>query len=188
MPAACPRERPLIVGVLLAAGSATRFGADKLVQSLPDGTPLAVAAGRALLAGVDRGVVVVRSADAPPARLLAELGFQVVIAAEAQRGMGHSLAAGVAASADAAGWLIALADMPLVRPQTVAALAERLRQGSALVAPVYGGRRGHPVGFGRAYRERLLRCHGDQGARQLLTRDAARLQLLAVDDPGVLQD
>ena len=37
-----------VVGILLAAGSASRFGADKLAATLPDGTPVGVAALRNL--------------------------------------------------------------------------------------------------------------------------------------------
>ena len=36
-------------GILLAAGRSSRFGADKLLQPMPDGTRVAVAAARALV-------------------------------------------------------------------------------------------------------------------------------------------
>jgi len=51
-------EGPL-VGLLLAAGSSRRFGADKLTQPLPEGDWLAVRACRNLLAGIDRVLAVV---------------------------------------------------------------------------------------------------------------------------------
>ncbi|HEY7944089.1 MAG TPA: NTP transferase domain-containing protein, partial [Casimicrobiaceae bacterium] len=56
-------DRP-IVGVLLAAGSGSRFGGDKLLAKLADGTPLALAALSTLAAAVDVVVAVVRPADA----------------------------------------------------------------------------------------------------------------------------
>ena len=46
--------------------------------------------------------------------------------------MGLSLACGVRASADAPGWVIALADMPYILPATIAALVRCLRRGAAL--------------------------------------------------------
>ena len=63
-----------IVGVLLAAGSATRFGGDKLLRPLPDGTPIGVAALKNLAAAVDTVVAVVRIGDEALATALAAHG------------------------------------------------------------------------------------------------------------------
>jgi molybdenum cofactor cytidylyltransferase len=65
-----------LVGILLAGGSGTRFrasgGGDKLLHPLPDGTPIAVAALRQLVAAVPRVVAVVRpGADSLAAALRA---------------------------------------------------------------------------------------------------------------------
>jgi xanthine dehydrogenase accessory factor len=54
-----PGMRP-IVGLLLAAGSARRFGADKLMAALPDGRMVGQAAALALRPGVDRAIAIVR--------------------------------------------------------------------------------------------------------------------------------
>ncbi len=56
-------ERGPIVGVLLAAGSATRFGGDKLLAPLVDGAPIGVAALRNLGPAVDVVLAVVRPGD-----------------------------------------------------------------------------------------------------------------------------
>ncbi|NIR61750.1 MAG: hypothetical protein GWO02_20815, partial [Gammaproteobacteria bacterium] len=48
--------------------------------------------------------------------------------------------------------------------------------------------RGHPVGFAARFRDELLACRGDTGARVLLERQAERLVTFATDDPGVLAD
>ncbi|MCB1749119.1 MAG: NTP transferase domain-containing protein, partial [Gammaproteobacteria bacterium] len=64
-----------VIGLLLAAGSARRFGADKLLARLPGGdTVLATSAGR-LVAAVDAALAVVPAADHARARLLDELGL-----------------------------------------------------------------------------------------------------------------
>ena len=44
----------------------------------------------------------------------------------AQEGMGASLACGVMASPDASGWIVALADMPWIRPATIQSVAAAL--------------------------------------------------------------
>jgi molybdenum cofactor cytidylyltransferase len=102
--------------------------------------------------------------------------------------MGTSLAAGVRAAAEADGWVIALADMPFVRPETIAKIVKAMEQGAAIAAPKTGGQRGHPVGFARAFFEALSSLKGDAGAREVLKRYPDRIVLCEVDDPGVLRD
>ena len=180
-----------LAALLLAAGSARRFGSDKLLAPLADGTPVALAAARAIQAGMPPGaalVAVIRPEQTTLAKLLRAAGWQVVQSPQAALGMGHSLAAGVEASREAGGWLIALADMPFIQPQSIAAVAAALASGAPLAASCYLSQRGHPVGFGAAYREELLALDGDAGARHLIQRDRAQLRTLEVDDPGVLLD
>ncbi|WP_058554814.1 NTP transferase domain-containing protein [Thiohalocapsa sp. ML1] len=177
-----------IQALLLAAGAGRRFGADKLAARLPDGTPVGVAAARNLLAAGREVLAVVRAAEDGIGPLLAALGVRVVGCAEAELGMGHSLACGVRASPEADGWLVALADMPRVQPASIAAVAAALAGGAALAAPVLAGRRGHPVGFAGCWREQLLALRGDTGARALLAEHPGRIVGVPVDDPGVLRD
>lgn len=177
-----------IVGLLLAAGQGRRFGGDKLLQALADGTPVAVAAARALKAACAESIAVLRPEQGALASLLEAEGLRVVRCAAARSGMGHSLAAGVAASRDAHGWLVALADMPCIRVATLQAVAELIVGGAALAAPSYAGRRGHPVGFAARWRDALLALEGDEGARAILQQSRFLLHVLETDDPGVLQD
>ena len=181
-----------IVGLLLAAGQGRRFGADKLLQPLADGTPVAVAAARALKAACPCSIAVLRPEQDALAALLEAEGLTVVRCAAARSGMGHSLAAGVAAGSaawrDVAGWLVALADMPCIRVPTLQRVGEAIAGGAALAAPTHAGRRGHPVGFAARWTDALLALEGDEGARAILRQQAALLQSFETDDPGVLQD
>ena len=108
----------MISGILLAAGAARRFGGGKLLQTLPDGTAIGLASLRNLQAALDRVVVVTRPGDQAAAKLYASAGAQTIVCVDAALGMGHSLAAGVAHETQARGWVVALADMPNVKPQT----------------------------------------------------------------------
>jgi molybdenum cofactor cytidylyltransferase len=181
-----------VVGVLLAAGSGSRFGGDKLLAKLADGRPLASAALSALAAGVDAVIAVVRPDDAALQALLGESGAQVAICTDAAEGMGASLACGVREVQhrfpDARGAIIALADMPWLSPSTVARVAAALRRGAVLAAPTHGGKRGHPVAIGSTYFAELRMLSGDEGAKKLLAAHAAEIELIAVEDPGVLRD
>jgi molybdenum cofactor cytidylyltransferase len=86
----------------------------------------------------------------------------------------------------AEGWLVALGDMPHVQPATIAALCDALAAGAAIAAPVYRGRRGNPVGFGREHLEALLALEGDQGARAILASQP--VTLVEVADAGIFGD
>lgn len=178
----------MIVGILLAAGSGTRFGAHKLLHPLPDGTPMAVAALRNLAQGVDEVIAVVRPGDTELMQLLTREKVQVLPCAHAEQGMGASLACGVCAAPDAEGWIIALADMPFVPGEIIRTLAARLKAGDAIVAPAYLGQRGHPVGFGHAFYPALSALSADQGARNILQQHPDRLTLIPCTDPGVVRD
>jgi len=61
-----------IVGLLLAAGSASRFGSDKLRHALPHGVPIAVQSARHLKLELPRVVAVVRPASAELGQALRE--------------------------------------------------------------------------------------------------------------------
>jgi molybdenum cofactor cytidylyltransferase len=177
-----------ITGILLAAGCGSRFGANKLLAPLADGTPLAIAAARRLRSVLGEVVAVVRPADPVLSALLTAEGLQIVVCENAHAGMGASLAAGVAASRAARGWLVALADMPFIQDSTLRRAVQALETGALLVAPFHAGRRGHPVGFHSSFRDELLTLSGDAGARAILARHATALTCLDVDDAGVVLD
>ncbi len=182
-----------IRGILLAAGSSSRFGANKLLHPLPAGTagagmPIAVASARNLAAALPNPIAVVRPGVPALESALREAGCEVVVCPNADEGMGASLAFAVAAARDAYGWVVALADMPYLRPDTITAVAQWVADGAVIAAPVHNGGRGHPVGLTEWVREELLALRGDEGARRILQRHAGSIQLIPVDDPGTLRD
>jgi molybdenum cofactor cytidylyltransferase len=177
-----------IVGILLAAGASRRFGSDKLTRSLPDGDPVAVRACRNLLAGTDRVLAVVRPGSEKLAALLQTEGAEIRVCADAEQGMGASLGFGIRACPEAAGWLIALADMPWIEPVTIRKVADALRSGTAIAAPCWQGRRGHPVGFAHALGPELAVLSGDEGAKAVIQAHLDQLRLIDCADSGVLRD
>lgn len=182
--------RPLsnIVGILLAAGAGLRFGGDKLLHPLEDGVAIAAHAARNLLAALPDVVAVVRWGDFPLYDMLEQEGCQVTMFQGASRGMGASLAHGIAQARTADGWVIALADMPKIAPETIRKAVAALQAGAPVARSVYKGQGGHPVGFSARLRDELLALDGDTGARAVIERHKAELQLIECDDPGVLLD
>ncbi|MGH7179104.1 MAG: nucleotidyltransferase family protein, partial [Tepidisphaeraceae bacterium] len=85
-------------------------------------------------------------------------------------------------------WLIALADMPFVSPETLRTVIRHLEAGATITAPSFNGQRGHPVGFGRSLYGELIALEGDVGAREVLARHANKLKILVCTDPGICRD
>jgi CTP:molybdopterin cytidylyltransferase MocA len=177
-----------VVAILLAAGSSRRFGGDKLLAPWR-GRPLFEHALEALLASpavVETIVVVQPGFAVPPARP----HCRFVVNPDHAEGMGASLRAGVrAASADAEAYLVVLADMPGITPALIASLvACHAAAGKAIVVPVCGGRRGHPVVLGAALRETLLGITGDVGAREIIRAHPEWVAEFETQDESVLFD
>ncbi len=176
------------VGLLLAAGQSTRFGGNKLLHPLENGTPMVLASARHLRTALADTIAVVDPQDTEVASLLALEGLQVVGNPRTGEGVGTSIACGVAASRFASGWVIALGDMPYIPPTVIQAVVARLARGADIVAPVYRGQRGHPVGFSARHAAALMRLAADEGARGIIAAHRDALELIEVQDRGVVVD
>lgn len=178
-------SRPTIV--VLAAGQGRRFGprGHKLLQAFGAGTVLSATLGHAIQTSWPVAVVTTPSLVAAVSPWVATRDLVVLDENEADRGMGHSIAAGILAHSGARGWLILPGDMPLVRPASIQAVGAALADHSVAYAQ-HRGRRGHPVGFGAEMYSELIALTGDEGARRLIARYPA--SAVEVDDPGVLID
>jgi molybdenum cofactor cytidylyltransferase len=177
-----------LIGILLAAGASTRFGADKLTQPMPDGEWVAVRACLNLLSAVDRVIAVVRPGAHELSLRLAATGAKVLECAVAEQGMGCSLAFAIANSPDADGWVVALADMPWISSATINRVAEAVTDGAHIAAPSWRGQRGHPVGFANVLAAKLLELSGDRGARSVIETNAYLVTLIETNDVGVIKD
>lgn len=182
-----------MIGILLAAGFSRRFGvADKLLQPLPDGRLIAIAAAENLIQAIPTCIAVVRAENKVLAQLLADKGFKLVFCDENKPEMADSLATAIRFAASfveaADGFVIALADMPYIKAETIRAVATQLKADASIVMPTYQGQRGHPVGFSAKFRHELESLHGDEGARSIIKRYLDELTLLACEDAGILAD
>jgi molybdenum cofactor cytidylyltransferase len=180
----------MIVGILLAAGRGSRFGGQKLLARMPNlpNSPMVVEASAANLLRAVGSVIAVTRREEKLMRVLDDCGCRIVVNERADEGMGVSLAAGIAASEDASGWIVALADMPYIQSGTIVRVRDALLAGAPLAIPVRGGARGHPVGFGREFRDALLALQGDTGAKALVADHLHCATLIEVDDLGITAD
>ena len=181
-----------IAAVVLAAGSARRFGSDKRRHPI-DGVAMLSRTLTVYRQALDEVAAVIRPGERDVAELVSLAGCRVVEAADAAAGQSRSLAAGVAAfsaqtSPRVDGLLVGLGDMPCVSVETLRSLvAAMIENPDVVVRPRCAGHPGNPIGFPRHLFDALTRIEGDTGARQIV---AARDDVLFidVDDPGILQD
>jgi CTP:molybdopterin cytidylyltransferase MocA len=196
-------SQPNVAGVLLAAGQGSRLGQPKALIVV-GGQSLARRGIELLHAGGATPVVVVTGAAGPgalgppgpgaggspagPAELSAGSGPDVITAHNPDwaSGMGSSLAVGLAAapaSCDAA--VIALADQPLVGPDSVRRLIAACRDGASVAVACYHGRLRNPVLIGRVHwAEVAALAAGDVGARQFLRAHPELVTAVECGDTG----
>lgn len=182
-----------MIGILLSAGFSRRFGSDdKLLQLLPDGCPIALAAGKSLIEAIPISIAVLRPENIALAEMLLCSGFKVIFCTEKDQEMADSLALAIRFSANfeaaSNGFVIALADMPHIKAGTIRAIANKLSDSASIVIPTYKNQRGHPVGFSAKFRNELENLQGDEGARSIIKHYPNEVQLLPVDDAGILVD
>jgi molybdenum cofactor cytidylyltransferase len=174
----------------MAAGRSRRFGAtDKRRARLDDGRVLLACAVERASEVFDNCYVVLREDDDP-----GSLGLSpdtgLIRAVHADRGLGSSLADAVGVLDGMPGpeaLAVLLGDMPDIAPATLASLG-RAASRDAILCPVHGGRRGHPVLFGRALWPELAALQGDRGGREVVCRHASRVREIHVEDAGIHRD
>ena len=152
---------PSVACILLAAGSARRFGGGKLFAQL-GGQPLwEWAAERLEQAGFESRYLVVDPAiEAHPTRS----GWDRVENPFADEGIASSIRAGVQAASDQSRIVIALADMPFIDSAHFTALAH---SDGVIFTRYPDGRPGCPAAFPASAFISLLDLRGDRGAAAL---------------------
>lgn len=179
---------PEVFGLVLAAGRSRRFAGDKRRALLPCGRTLLQASVENARAAFPQIWVVLRPDDDAQALGLSP-DVQIVRCADADLGMGHSLACGIRALQDSAASAAAvlLADMPWIKPDTLRQLAS-MADPRRIALPVHAGQRGHPVIIGRNFWPELVTLQGDQGAKAVIAANQPHCEVLQTEDSGVLRD
>lgn len=186
-----PVASPTVHGVVLAAGTSSRYGGSNKLLELIDGEPVVTHTVEAVRAAGLDGITVILGHDAERVGA-AVSGLRVNLQTNDRyaEGQSTSVATGVAAArergADAV--LIALGDMPFVSVETIETLLSvYARNAGDAVAAACGGKRGNPVLFDERFFDALSSVEGDVGGRELLYSDPGAVAV-ETGDPGVLHD
>jgi len=177
-----------LAGIVLAAGTSARFGADNKLLARYGGQPMVRSVVEAALATDLDPVIVVTGHDAYGVQEALN-GLEVVVAhnAEFETGQAGSLKTGIAAvPPGCAGAMILLGDMPDVSAEIINQLLDEFTGEDCIIVPQHDGMRGNPVILGAGNFAVLEKTSGDKGARSLLSGD--NVCTIEVDSDAVLRD
>jgi molybdenum cofactor cytidylyltransferase len=170
-----------VVAIILAAGSARRFGSIKQLQEFRGDVLVRRAVRTAEQVCGNRTLLVTGNEGQLVADACRPLSGYFVHNEQYKEGMGRSIACAVGAvQTTAAAILLLLADQPLVTAAHLQALLNLWKASpQSIVASSYAGTVGPPIVFPRRCFAELTDLQGDTGARNILQRHAA--SVIAVD-------
>ena len=170
-----------IAGILLAAGTSSRMGSNKLLFELNGESVLRGAARRALAGGLAPLFVVLGHQADRVRQELEGLPCHTVVNPDYEQGINTSLKAGVAAlPEDVQGAMVMLSDMPFVTPEMLAGLIARYRSSTApLAISDYEGVNAPPMLYDRCLFGELLAMTGEGCGRQVVKRHRHEAEVLA---------
>jgi molybdenum cofactor cytidylyltransferase len=174
------REGP-VAGILLAAGTSSRMGSNKMLFELDGESVLRRAARRALAAGLSPLVVVLGHESDKAWREIEDLPLEWALNPLYEQGINTSLKGGIMAvrgfKAKAA--LVMLADMPFVTTEMIAAMVARYRASTApLVISDYEGVNAPPMLYDHRLFAELLTMDGEGCGRQVVKRHRGEAEVL----------
>ncbi len=177
-----------LAGIILAAGTSSRFGAGNKLLFHCGGQAMVLRVAEAALATDLDPVIVVTGHDAAGVQAaLRGLDLVFVHNADFASGQAGSLKTGIAAVPElCAGAIILLGDMPDVGADIINQLLTEFADSTSILVPRYDGVRGNPVVLGRENFAELEKISGDKGARELLAGDNVRF--VDVASQAVLRD
>jgi len=184
------QSAPVLAALILAAGSSTRMGSFKPLLPIAGESVIARVIGMFRAAGIERIGVVTGHAAEKLDPVVHDLGAIPVRNVDYERGMYSSIQTGVGSLLPSVEACFLLpVDIPLVRPETVAAVAEAFAAGRAPITyPRFNGQRGHPPLISQALFAEILAGKGEGGLRELLKRYQSLAADVDVLDEGVMLD
>jgi CTP:molybdopterin cytidylyltransferase MocA len=184
------RRPPILAALILAAGYSSRMGQFKPLLPL-DGKPVIESSIHTFRnAGITRVIVVTGHEAAQLQALLDGMGILSVHNPDYASGMYSSVQAGIRSlpvTVDAC--FLLPADIALVRPATVKAIAQRYALGATpIVYPAFQGQCGHPPLVANSLFAEILAGDGKGGMCALLHRHETDACKVEVFDEGILLD
>jgi len=176
-------EKSVLFAVLLAAGSARRFGSTKQLTEV-DGTPMVAKAARLCESVCGRRSVIVLGNDWTAVHDACKpLSGFMVINPDHATGIASSIRRGLTAiQAQADGLMLVLADQPRIDVAHLQALESQWRlTPRSIVTSAYADTLGPPIIFPSQDFAALSELRGDAGAKSILLNNPDRVQTIDCD-------
>ncbi len=166
-----------VVLILLAAGSSTRFGTDKLSFQI-DGMPMLSRSIRFYAKDSMSSIITKRILVTQPFQehFISEaeaIGYEIALNTHPERGISESIRIGLERTnpSDVDGYLFSVADQPYLTEKTVLRLLTKFKEDtSRIVVPMAEGQSGNPVVFPASYYKELCLLEGDCGGKQVVRK------------------
>ena len=185
------KETPRFAAIVLAAGTSSRMGRNKLTLPL-HGKPMVAHAVEAALAAHLDPVIVVTGHDAAAVRqALGRAPVRFVQNDDFAQGLSTSLRAGIqAVTPDCEGAIVLLGDMPHITAPLIEKVVGAFNpaEDHTICVASADGERGHPVLWGRQFFTELERLDGDAGARSVMLRYPGLVCEVEAGDTAPLTD
>ncbi len=177
--------------ILLAAGSARRFGEDKLMWPI-DGKPMIMHTLEKLI-NIQENTghcVTVVTREGAVSKLIAGLPVETVINPEPERGISSSISCAIESfDSDVDAAVFCVADQPWLSPEAVCGLIDRyIESGKACGCLACEGETGNPCIFSRKLFSELNLLEGDKGGKKVLLKHIDDCCLYEIEDPIQLTD
>ena len=179
-----------IAVILEAAGDAKRFGSNKLLHPMEDGSPM-----------IGKILSVIRTMDDSDCFYskimvtqyyeVAELAsdFAIVRNEHPEYGISHSMQLGIEAAGDPDAYMFCVCDQPGIQISTIERLIRAYEEsGAGIVSLSWKGKMCNPKIFSAKYKEELMSLSGDTGGRQIIKNHTDDLLLVEADNESEVID
>ena len=179
-----------IAVIILAAGTSSRAGPVNKLLSSYRGKPMVAYPVHAAQGLSNCPVIVVTGHQSELVKaVLSEFDVKFVNNPAYAEGMSTSLKAGIAALPESvSGAIVCLGDMPRITTGHLQKLIDDCEGDETICVPMFNGKQGNPVLWGRQYFADILNLSGDVGAKSLLRKYATAIKRVEMSDDAVLFD
>ncbi len=176
--------------IILAAGSSTRMGTQKLLLAYNDSTMIETVVDNVLGSMVDKVMVVLGTDSEDITRTIGDKPVEFCHNQHPEKGMLSSVMCGFKALPDDANTvLVYLGDQPNIPPSITNTIIEAYNEELyGIVIPVHDRRRGHPLLVDLKYRRDIFKLDLEKGLRALMHLFPEDVLEVDVDEPGILVD
>ncbi|MGC8644982.1 MAG: nucleotidyltransferase family protein [Thermoplasmata archaeon] len=173
----------IVSGILLAAGKSSRFGREKLLESMGGKRMIEWSMEALRISEIERRIAVV-----PPSLgdVVSE-DFHVLLNEKQELGISHSIHLAVSYANESNAILFHLADQPFVGPDVMRKMISIfLKNDRKIVAAAVNGDPRNPMVFPRKYYGDLLSLSGDNGAKSVAMSHISDVLMVEVDEATLM--